>query len=125
MTCADSRATRESINLNVEFQSQPANGWSKAVHGSSPSPNEFNGSPSGFVNVTKEAVGESPSLNQRQVHPDPYIDEELHAKCSNDLTSMGLTMEVSPKIKCMQVSSFSYCISALLTCFYLLVCFYF
>ncbi|KAI6695497.1 hypothetical protein NL676_023207 [Syzygium grande] len=99
----DSRATRESINLNVEFQSQPANGWSKAVHGSSPSPNEFNGSPSGFVNVTKEAVGETPSLNQRQVHPDPYIDEELHAKCNNDLTSMGLTMEVSPKIKCMQL----------------------
>lgn len=105
----DSRATRESINLNVDFQSQPANCWSRAVHGTSPSPNEFNGSPSqevstsGFVNVIEETVGECQSLNQRQVHTNSCSDEELHAKHNNDLTSNCLMTEVSPKIKCMQL----------------------
>ncbi|XP_048135856.1 uncharacterized protein LOC115740235 isoform X2 [Rhodamnia argentea] len=78
----DSRATRENINLNVDFQSQPEND---------------------FVNIIKETVGEFPSLNQRQVHTNPCSTEELHARCNNDLTSMVLTMEVSPKIKCMQL----------------------
>ncbi|KAF8015416.1 hypothetical protein BT93_H1042 [Corymbia citriodora subsp. variegata] len=78
----DSRATQESINLNVDFQSQPVKG---------------------SVNVIKETVGESPSLNQRHLHTNPYGDEELHAKRNNDLTSMGLMTGISPKIKCMQL----------------------
>lgn len=78
----DSRDIRESINLNVDFQRQPEND---------------------FVNVIKETVGEFPSLNQRQVHTNPSSAEEVHARCNNDLASMGLTMEVSPKIKCMQL----------------------